>query len=449
MKRMKYGCILLAYTMVVTSPSELDVDWTFPDAETQYLTHGLQKYPARMIPQIPSTLLDYFLDEGILSEGDVVYDPFMGSGTTTAEARLHGLHAKGNDINPFACTISSVKSTPIDPEPLAASWDAHRDEFRRRVESIATDYDADDENPPVETPEVRDGWFPEPQLHQLVGLKEEIDRIEDDYPDGVSDFYRVSLAGITRNVSYQRNGEFKRYRIPEDDRQSHTPDVWSLFTAAVTDNIPRIEGFYNAVDQSQTTEIWNRDSRTASDFLGSDAVDAIITSPPYGDHGTTVAYGQFSQDPAIVSDDVSYDAMKAVDKDGLGGRPNIDRLDELEDVSETLSETLDTLAENDGRHRDAVNFFKDYFDVMTETETVLKSGAPIVWVVANRTMSRVNIPLHLITKELCEHLGFTFVDNIPREIPNTTMPTKNAPENIPGHTDELMANENIIILEAP
>lgn len=78
------------------------VDWTFSNADTQYLTHGLHPYPARMIPQIPATLLNHYKRTGVIDEGDRVYDPFSGSGTTAVEARLHGLHAEANDVNPLA-----------------------------------------------------------------------------------------------------------------------------------------------------------------------------------------------------------------------------------------------------------------------------------------------------------------------------------------------------------
>ncbi len=36
-------------------------DWTFKNANTQYLTHGIPPYPARMIPQIASELMDMYL----------------------------------------------------------------------------------------------------------------------------------------------------------------------------------------------------------------------------------------------------------------------------------------------------------------------------------------------------------------------------------------------------
>jgi len=79
----------------------------------------------------------------------------------------------------------------------------------------------------------------------------------------------------------------------------------------------------------------------------------------------------------------------------------------------------------------------------------LKPGQPVAWVVANRTMSRVNIPTHLITQELCEHIGYEHEDTLPREIPTKTLPWENAPENTPGVKGDLMANENIVVMSAP
>jgi hypothetical protein len=86
---------------------------------------------------------------------------------------------------------------------------------------------------------------------------------------------------------------------------------------------------------------------------------------------------------------------------------------------------------------------------MEEVVKILKPGQPVAWVVANRTMSRVTIPTHLITRELCEHLGFEHEHTLPREIPTKTLPWENAPENVEGKKGELMAQENIVIMRSP
>lgn len=429
-----------------------DIDWTFERADTTYLTHGLHSYPARMIPQIPDALFNYYKSEEIIEDGDTVYDPFSGSGTTAVEGRLHGLNAEANDINPLACILSRTKAEPLDISALQSARDTLLDHLRDSLGQVRKSY----ENGSLETPEeleIRDGWFPEPQLSELYRTRLEIDNLETVYGTEITRFFRVVLSSITRKVSYQRNGEYKRYRMPEDKRESHNPNVYDLFVKKLDKNIKLMSEYSEQVDHSLNTTIHYADSRTATtndDAVEENSADIVITSPPYGDHRTTVAYGQFSQDPAIIAGGHGYDEMKSVDKTGLGGsNSELEAIEELEEWSPSFAATMDTLREKEGRSEDAMDFVRDYYEVMKEVAKILKPGQPSAWVVANRTMSRVNIPTHLITRELCEHIGYEHEVTLPREIPTKTLPWANAPENVEGVTGELMANENIVVLTSP
>src|SRR5438067_5296644 len=82
------------------------IDWTFSEARTTYLTHGLHPYPAKYIPQIPNTLI-----KTLSYAGETVADIFCGSGTTLVEALMLGRNALGIDANPLACLISDAKTT--------------------------------------------------------------------------------------------------------------------------------------------------------------------------------------------------------------------------------------------------------------------------------------------------------------------------------------------------
>lgn len=438
-----------------------DIDWNFEGAHTQAYTHGLHAYPARMIPQIPETLLVYFMQEGIIQPGDTLYDPFAGSGTSLVEARRAGLHGEANDINPLACLVTLAKARPLELEVLEASHRTLFDGLSQRLEQIRNDFHTDSLS--LDAPNIREGWFPEPQLSELITIRERIFDLQQDLrtstsiPEGsieeVIRFLQVSLSSITRRISYQRNGEYKRYRIPEEQRQSHDPDVYSIFKSKVEKDIASMRDYSAIVDHSLSSHVHYADSRSATkngpDSVGPNSADIVITSPPYGDHQTTVAYGQFSQDPAIIAGRFGYDEMKQVDKAGLGGASGLDPLADLEHYSEVLTETLAMLRQTDGRSDDALDFFTDYYAVMEQVAKILKPGQPVAWVVANRTMSRVNIPTHLITRELCEHLGYSHLVTLPREIPTKTLPWENAPENIPDQKGELMAEENIVVMQSP
>lgn len=432
-----------------------EVDWTFDGWDTREYTHGLHNYPARMVPQIARAVLSYYRTQGVIDRGSLVYDPFSGSGTTAVEARLAGMHAKANDINPLARLLTLAKARPLNIDLMERFESAMMDDLAVELRDIREQYESDDLlDEDVGMPDVRDGWFPEPQLHELCIIRNRITRLEEEFAneEGIEDvgrFFRVALSKTTRKASYQRNGEFKRYRLAEEDRETHDPNVYDIFSGRVERNTEMMRKYSERVDHDLTTDVYLADSREAED-INTDSVDIVVTSPPYGDHGTTVAYGQYSQDPAIVAWGRGYDEMRSVDKVGLGGSTRVlEPLETLEEWSPSLTATLETLRERDGRSDDAMMFFRDYYAVMEQVARVLKPGHPVAWVVANRTMSRVNIPTHLITKELCEHIGFEHQHMLAREIPNKTLPWSNAPENVSGVTGDLMANENIVVMTAP
>lgn len=78
------------------------------------LTHCYYRYPARFSPRFAHAAIMAFTDPG-----DVVYDPFMGGGTTLVEASSLGRKAIGTDINSLAFFISNVKTTPLSNSDIS------------------------------------------------------------------------------------------------------------------------------------------------------------------------------------------------------------------------------------------------------------------------------------------------------------------------------------------
>jgi hypothetical protein len=77
------------------------------------LTHNFYRYPARFSPDfVRSVLLEFS------RVGDLVYDPFMGGGTTLVEAASLGRHCIGTDISSLAAFIAKVKTTVLSDAQL-------------------------------------------------------------------------------------------------------------------------------------------------------------------------------------------------------------------------------------------------------------------------------------------------------------------------------------------
>lgn len=92
----------------------------------QRQAHSLQEisYRACFKPQLPRFFIRLFT-----SEGDVVYDPFSGRGTTPIEAGLAGRRVVANDINPVGEIFTR-------PRLLVPSLDA----VKERLAAIPVDY---------------------------------------------------------------------------------------------------------------------------------------------------------------------------------------------------------------------------------------------------------------------------------------------------------------------
>ncbi|MDP3896201.1 MAG: DNA methyltransferase [Mesorhizobium sp.] len=65
--------------------------------------------------------LPRFFIERLTAPGDLVYDPFMGRGTTLLEAALLGRRPAGNDINPLSAMLVGPRLSPPTLEDVAAA----------------------------------------------------------------------------------------------------------------------------------------------------------------------------------------------------------------------------------------------------------------------------------------------------------------------------------------
>ena len=100
----------------ITVPTFVNEFWTAAQRDANNL-HEVS-YRACFKPQLPR-----FFIERLTQPADVVYDPFMGRGTTLLEAALMGRVPFGNDINPLSSLLIKPRLQPPSIEAINARFD--------------------------------------------------------------------------------------------------------------------------------------------------------------------------------------------------------------------------------------------------------------------------------------------------------------------------------------
>ncbi len=106
---------------------EQEIQWAlsfdgYKESETTKHLHRLHPYKGKFIPQLVEFFLDDHTDEIkkeiYFEKGDIVLDPFCGSGTTLVQANELGIHAVGVDVSYFNAFIAEVKTSEINADVL-------------------------------------------------------------------------------------------------------------------------------------------------------------------------------------------------------------------------------------------------------------------------------------------------------------------------------------------
>lgn len=405
---------------------KVDDRWSFREANTKEFTHCYHAYPAMMIPQIARTLIKEYKPNGRLA---LILDPYMGSGTTLVEASLVGINSIGTDLNPLARLMSKVKTTHYNYSSILRQFRDIQAELPHYSEEKVKERDFDRISN-------YSFWYNETNLLRLSYLSQLIQKVED------KDFFNVALSEVIREVSFTRNGEFKRYRMTEESIAKFNPDVFALFEKKALRNLEGLKEYNHSANDSVTAKIYGFNTMygVPERVIKEGDVDMIVTSPPYGDSRTTVAYGQFSR---WANEWFNFDNARNLDKLLMGGKQATEEIFTTESIRDVLDE-IDSLEHK--RYLEVVSFLNDYYLSIQNVAKTVRSGGTVCYVVGDRRVKGIQIPLDYFTAEIFEKCGFKHEITLVREIPNKRMPSKTSPTNKPGAKVSTMSHEYIVIL---
>lgn len=386
-----------------------------------------------MIPQVAEALITEFG-----RKAKILFDPYCGSGTSLVEANRNNINAIGTDLNPLARLIARAKTTAIEVQSL----DLHLRDFYDYLFKYRFGFEGRET---VVAPTFKniDFWLSKKVKSDLAVITHYLTQLQN---EDIKNFFKVALSQTIRECSWTRKNEFKLYKMSADQIKSFRPDVLSTFERILGKNRNGLAEFMAVKKENVTSLIcdFNTVEGVPEKVAPNNSIDIVVTSPPYGDSSTTVAYGQFS---ALANQWLGLlENGRALDQKLMGGL----RLGNLQKFSSSdiLNDQLKTVnLKNAKRALEVAAFYKDYEISIKHVAQAIKRKGYACYVVSNRNAAGVTLSTDIITRNFFEAQKFKYIDTFERKISNKRMPKQNSPLGITGEKGNLMNTEYIVVMQ--
>jgi DNA modification methylase len=391
----------------------VDYSWSFREidrVETSYLTHSYHRYPAKFIPQLAARLI-----KENSQIGELVCDPFMGSGTTLVEAIVNDRRTYGTDINPVAVMITRAKTSPINPLSLEAKLSALKakinhliliDENKQTL--LLKKYD--DIN--VAFPENKriDYWFPEKQKHDLAIILSGIMMTVED--KNIRNFLLCAFSNILKGCSRWMMKSVK----PTIDKNKIINDAYTSFFIHTQRMLKKNRQFWKVLEEKKIDcTVDYVDARKLR--INDDSVALIVTSPPYV---TSYEYADLHQLTAIW---LRYiEKLSGFRTKFIGSIRKKELIDVrlYSNLGKTIVEKLRLI---DKREANGVEqYFCDMQQCFEEMYRILKFGGRTAIVIGDTDLKKVKIHNADVFVQTLERIGFKVYNIIKRPIPSKILP---------------------------
>ncbi len=384
----------------------------------------------RFVLSFPPHLVRSYVQKFGLKPGNVLLDPFCGTGTTVVEGKRLGIHTVGLERNPIAFFATRVKTDwNVDPEALLdhATRIASRafgklEKQGLRFELKLLDHDQDAMYlpslrrlaPDVEKLLLRDSISAIP-LHKTLVL---LDAIEAGSPSRFSAHERLALANaLVSGISNIQFGPEVGVGPPKSD--AAVVSLWLDQVRGIVEDLRAAREI-----SAGFSEVCFGDARHMSGILPANYVDAVITSPPYpNEKDYTRATRLESVLLGFLNSKSDLQALKkSLVRSNTRGVYRNDSDDEwvednaaVQKIAQEIEERRIHLGKTSGFERMYPRVTKLYFGGMTkhlaELATVLRPGAKLAYVVGDQaSYLRIMIRTGELLGQIAESLGYRVID---------------------------------------
>ncbi|AWB43430.1 hypothetical protein DCC85_03795 [Paenibacillus sp. CAA11] len=237
-------------------------------------THSFFPYPAKFPAEpIRELILKYS------SIGDVILDPFCGSGTVLVESMLNNRNAIGIELNPVSALVSKAKSNNYKEEDLLEVQSIINElikiENNRDNWLTETLLSADE----IPTYKNIDHWFKENMLHELTALRKTFIFNYKYTNKCLEDLVWMAFLKIIVSVSNQDNDT--RYAAVNKPELINGFAIKKFREVLVDYNKQLMNSSKYIYGINSKIEVIEGDVTVKFHEIEDNSVDMIITSPPY------------------------------------------------------------------------------------------------------------------------------------------------------------------------
>jgi len=222
--------------------------------------------------------------------------------------------------------------------------------------------------------------------------------------------------------------------MKEDDALLFNPDIYGLYFYKLQLALDIYKTYYlPKLKQVEKIEIEN-----APFYNKYKNWDVVLTSPPYGDSKTTVAYGQFS---FFGNHWLGIKDARKIDNILMGGASTKNLYSKG-----IIKDYILEIAKQSNKRAYEVSSY--YFDLEASIKEVANAIAPLgysIYVVGNRCVKGITLPTDQFIAEQFELNGLKHLVTYERLIGNKSMPLKNSPTNMKGKRMGTMTKEYIVV----
>lgn len=352
-------------------------------------------------------------------EGQTIYDPFMGSGTTNLVAKTLGINSVGTEAHPFVYQITKAKlNWEVETKDITDFIGLVQKKLSKKSDTLRS------KKLENEFPELILKCYEERTLYDLWALRELIaENLEN---EDIRGFFFVVVTAMLRNVSIAATGW--PYIAPNKVKTSSiNKDVlveFALLSNQMANDIQAIKLWSNNKYKNSKHNLINGDSRNTDGLIANKSVDHVFTSPPYLNNfdyadrtrlelyfwGHAKSWGDISQKirtvlmtsatTQISRTDVRYEILDEFSK-------------ECPKVTDFIGESVEKLAilrKTKGGKKSydlmVAGYFNDMYKIIKDVYRVMKPNTKALFVLGDSAPYGIHIPTDKLIGDIGIGIGF-------------------------------------------